>query len=148
MDTEIGHIPADLILLMPGMTGPAWARDSGLPLSEGGMIQGDEFCQVTSLERVFVAGDAGSLPGPDWMPKQAHMADLQAKAAATNLAPVSEGKLPEARYRPELICIIDTLDAGIPDYRDAKRAWVLPSSIFWQWMKRMFDRFYLHTYRR
>lgn len=112
------------------------------------MIQGDEFCQVTSLERVFVAGDAGSLPGPDWMPKQAHMADLQAKAAATNLAPVSEGKLPEARYRPELICIIDTLDAGIPDYRDAKRAWVLPSSIFWQWMKRMFDRFYLHTYRR
>jgi len=29
-----------------------------------------------------VAGDSGSFPGPDWMPKQAHMADLQADSIA------------------------------------------------------------------
>jgi len=82
VDTEGGHVNADLILFMPGLTGPAWAPDSGLPLSPGGFIQGDEFCRVPGADRVFVAGDAGSFPGPDWMPKQAHMADLQAKAAA------------------------------------------------------------------
>jgi sulfide:quinone oxidoreductase len=36
-------------------------------------------------ERTYVVGDSGSFPGPDWMPKQAHMADLQAAAAAENL---------------------------------------------------------------
>ena len=34
---------------------------------------------------VWVVGDAGSFPGPEWMPNQAHQADLQAKAAAANV---------------------------------------------------------------
>ena len=42
VDTEGGHIPAELILFMPGLTGPEWVKDSGLPLSEGGFIRGDE----------------------------------------------------------------------------------------------------------
>jgi NADH dehydrogenase FAD-containing subunit len=40
---------------------------------------------ASRAERVYVVGDSGSFPGPDWMPKQAHMADLQAAAAAENL---------------------------------------------------------------
>jgi sulfide:quinone oxidoreductase len=80
--TEGGEIPADLILFMPGMTGPAWMQGTPLPVSAGGMIQSNAMCQVTGMERVYVAGDAGSFPGPEWMPKQAHMADLQAVAAA------------------------------------------------------------------
>ena len=80
--TEGGEIPADLILFMPGMTGPAWMPGSPLPVSPGGMIQADALCQVEGMDRVYVAGDAGSFPGPEWMPKQAHMADLQAVAAA------------------------------------------------------------------
>ena len=85
VETEGGTLPADLILFMPGLTGPAWVENSGLPLSPGGFIQADEFCRVPGKVGVYVAGDAGSFPGPDWLPKQAHMADLQAKAAAQNL---------------------------------------------------------------
>jgi len=41
-----------------------------------------------------IAGDAGSFPGPDWQPKQAHMADLQAVTAAKNLVRKLNGGQP------------------------------------------------------
>lgn len=147
VDTEGGHVNADLILFMPGLTGPAWAENSGLPQSPGGFIQGDEYCRVPGAELVFVAGDAGSFPGPEWLPKQAHMAELQAKAAAENLCLALQGKPPVAKPRPELICIIDTLDAGILVYRDPKRAWLLPSLRLFHWAKRAFERHYLRAFR-
>jgi len=148
VDTEGGHVNADLILFMPGLTGPAWATESSLPLSSGGFIQGDEFCRVPNTENVFVVGDAGSFPGPDWLPKQAHMADLQAKAAAENLLLTLAGQAPRARPRPELICIVDTLDTGILVYRDLKRSWLLPPSRIFHWAKRYFERHYLKAFRR
>ncbi len=147
VSTEAGDLPADLILFMPGLTGPAWAANSELPLSAGGFFQANEFCQVAGAERVFVAGDAGSYPGPDWLPKQAHMADLQAKAAAENLLLALEGKTPTARPKAELICIVDSVDAGILVYRDAKRSWLLPSSRIFHWAKRFFERHYLRAFR-
>jgi sulfide:quinone oxidoreductase len=147
VDTEGGHINADLILFMPGLTGPAWAADSGLPLSPGGFFQADEFCRVAGAEKVFVAGDAGSFPGPDWMPKQAHMADLQAKAAAKNLLLALEGKPACARFKIELICIVDTIDKGILVYRDLNRSFLLPSSRLFHWAKRYFEGHYLKIFR-
>lgn len=60
--TEGGDLPADLILFMPGMTGPDWAAQAGLPLSEGGFFRADEYCRVAGATKVFVAGDAGSYP--------------------------------------------------------------------------------------
>jgi sulfide:quinone oxidoreductase len=84
---------------------------------------------------VFVAGDAGSFPGPDWMPKQAHLADLQAKAATENLVNSLEGRPASARFKPEQICIVDTLDRGILVYRDEKRAFVLPPMRLMHWAK-------------
>jgi sulfide:quinone oxidoreductase len=151
--TEGDHINADLILFMPGLTGPAWAAESGLKLSPGGFFKADEFCRVEGTdvegaEKVFVAGDAGSFPGPDWMPKQAHMADLQAKAAAENLLLALDGKAPSARFKVELICIVDTLDQGILVYRDLKRSILLPSSRLFHWAKRFFEGHYLKTFRR
>ena len=148
VDTEGGHINADLILFMPGLTGPAWAADSGLPLSPGGFFKADEYCRVEGADRVFVAGDSGSFPGPDWMPKQAHMADLQAKAVAENLLLVLAGKAPVAKPKTELICIVDTMDSGILVYRDIKRSWVLPSSRLFHWAKRFFEGHYLRAFRR
>ena len=146
--TEGGHINADLILFMPGLTGPAWAADSGLTLSPGGFFKADEHCRVAGAELVYVAGDSGSFPGPDWLPKQAHMADLQAKAAVQNLLLALDGKPPVAKPRPELICIVDTVDAGILVYRDPRRSWLLPSSRVFHWAKRYFERHYLQAFRR
>jgi sulfide:quinone oxidoreductase len=148
VDTEGGHVNADLILFMPGLTGPAWAADSGLSLSPGGFFKADEYCCVDGADKVFVAGDAGSFPGPDWLPKQAHMADLQAKAAAANLLSVLDGKPPLAKPKIELICIVDTVDSGILVYRDLRRSWLLPSSRVFHWAKRYFERHYLRPLRR
>lgn len=145
--TEGGEIPADLIMFMPGMTGPAWVQDSPLPLSPGGMIQAAETAAVTGMERVYVAGDAGSFPGPDWMPKQAHMADLQATAAAKNIVLNLAGKAATEKFKVELLCIIDSLEKGILVYRGEKRNLALPSMRALHWTKRVFERLYLRHLR-
>ncbi len=147
VSTENGDLAADLILFMPGLAGPAWAANSELPLSPGGFFPADEFCQVAGAERVFVAGDAGSYPGPDWLPKQAHMADLQARAAAENLLRVLDGEAPQAKPKPELICIVDSVNSGMMVYRSPTRSWLLPSSRIFHWAKRFFERHYLRAFR-
>jgi sulfide:quinone oxidoreductase len=146
--TEGGDVAADLILFMPGMTGPGWVADAGLPLSDGGFFKADAYCEVMGADKVYVAGDAGSYPGPDWLPKQAHVADLQAKAAADNLLRALDRQPPVARFKAELICIVDTLDRGILVYRDEKRALVLPPCRVFHWAKRFFEWLYLRPYRR
>ncbi len=145
--TEGGGFDVDLILFMPGLTGLSWYEAAGLPLSPGGMIRADSKCRVDGMNGVWVIGDAGSYPGPDWLPKQAHQADLQAKAAAQNLAAVLAGKEARHDFKPELICIVDTLDKGILVYRTLKRNLVLPSSRIFHLMKRAFERHYLRAFR-
>ena len=147
VDTEGGHINADLILFMPGLTGPAWAPDAGLKLSPGGFFQADEFCRVDGADKVFVAGDAGSFPGPDWMPKQAHMADLQAAAAAENVLAGLRGQTPTATFKVELACIIDSLTQGTLVWRTPTRNIILPSIRLFHWAKRWFEGAYLKKYR-
>ncbi len=145
--TEGGDIEADMILFMPGLTGPAWLEGSGLPLSEGGMVRADARCRVEGFGRTYVVGDSGSFPGPDWTPKQAHMADLQAAAAAANLAAELAGREPAETFRVELICIVDTLDRGTMVYRDPKRTLMVPMSVFGHWSKRIFEGHYLRAFR-
>lgn len=147
VQTESGDFPADLILFMPGMTGNAWFDNTDLPRSPGGLLQADAQCRVPGFERVYVAGDSGSFPGPDWMPKQAHMADLQAQAAARNLAAELQGKEPQATFRVELICIVDTNDSGMLVVRTENRNIVLPAIRPFHWMKRGFEWWYLRPYR-
>ena len=143
--TEGGEIAADLILFMPGMTGPAWVQDSPVTLSEGGFVKADAMAQVAGMDRVYVAGDAGSYPGPDWMPKQAHMADLQARAAAENIALNLAGKPAAEKFKVELVCIVDTLDKGILVYRSEKRSLVLPPMRLMHWAKSLFEKIYLRS---
>lgn len=145
--TEDGDFEADLILFMPGLTGPAWMENTDLPASPGGMIRADAKCRVEGCPDTWVIGDAGSFPGPDWMPKQAHQADLQAKAAAANVAAVSRGREPTTKFKPELICIVDTLDAGMLVFTNEKFHFVGPKLKVFHWLKRFFEGYYLRTFR-
>lgn len=145
--TEGGEFDADLILFMPGMTGNVWFDATGLPRSPGGLLQADAQCRVPGTERVYVVGDSGSFPGPDWMPKQAHMADLQAAAAAENLLDELRGLPARATFKVELICIVDALDRGTLIWRTPQRNWRLPSSRLFHWAKRGFEWNYLRQYR-
>ncbi len=145
--TEGGEIPADLILFMPGLTGPAWLEDSGLPLSDGGFVAVDETCRARGMERVLVAGDVGSFPGPEWLAKQAHQADLQAVAVATNIAAELRGEPAQHGFKSELACIVDGIDSGMLVYRRGKRIIVLPRLRLLHWAKRRFEQRYLRQLR-
>jgi sulfide:quinone oxidoreductase len=145
--TEGGEFAADLILFMPGMTGNAWFDQTDLPRSPGGLLQADAHCRVPGTEHVWVVGDSGSFPGPDWMPKQAHMADLQAQAAAANLLAALAGRPATARFKVELACIIDSLDQGTLVWRTPTRQRLLPPLRAMHWAKRAFEWNYLRPYR-
>ena len=145
--TEGGEFAADLILFMPGMTGNAWFDHTTLPRSPGGLLQADAQCRVNGMEQVFVVGDSGSFPGPDWMPKQAHMADLQAAAAAQNLLARLSGAAQSATFKVELMCIIDGLDQGSMVWRTPQRTVLLPRMRAFHWLKRSFEKRYLAQYR-
>ena len=145
--TEGGEFTADMILFMPGMTGNQWFDNTELPRSAGGMIKADRFCQVDGWDRVYVAGDSGSFPGPDWLPKQAHMADLQAAAAVANLMDAFQGKAASHGFKAELVCIVDTRSSGMLVARTPTRNIVLPSFVGFHWAKRAFEWNYLRQYR-
>lgn len=145
--TEGGDFAADLILFMPGLTGPAWLDKANLPLSPGGMIAADAFCRVRDRPGVWVVGDAGSYPGPDWLAKQAHQADLQAKAAAANIAASLVGREPATEFKSELVYIVDTLESGILVYRSPARNFVSPQTRLFHWAKRAFEKQYVMDYR-
>ncbi|MES9956844.1 MAG: FAD-dependent oxidoreductase [Sedimenticola sp.] len=145
--TEGGEFEADLILFMPGMTGNQWFDNTDLPRSEGGLIRADRQCRVEGLEKVYVAGDSGSFPGPDWMPKQAHMADLQAETAANNLVAEFNGREPNDTFKVELVCIVDSQTTGMLVARTEKRNLVMPQMALFHWLKRLFEWWYLRQYR-
>jgi sulfide:quinone oxidoreductase len=145
--TEGGEFAADLILFMPGMTGNAWFDRSELARSPGGLLRADAHCRVEVADKVYVAGDSGSFPGPDWLPKQAHMADLQAETAAANLLAELDGRPPVARFKTELMCIVDSLDKGMLVWRTPERSLVLPAMTLLHWAKRLFEWWYLRGLR-
>lgn len=145
--TEGGEFAADLILFMPGMTGNVWFDNSELPRSEGGLVKANQHCKVEGMHAVYVAGDSGSYPGPDWMPKQAHMADLQAECAAKNLIAELTGKTADATFKIELMCIVDSGDKGLFVSRTENKNTVLPANKIMHWAKRGFEWWYLRQYR-
>ncbi len=145
--TEGGEIDTDLIIFMPGMTGPSFAANTEMPLSPGGLIQSNMNCSVEGFEHVYVAGDAGSFPGPDWKPKQAHMADLQAVAAINNMLDGLEGKAATHTFKYELACIIDSNDKGTLAYRTEKRTLVVPPCRILHHTKKIFEWWYLRGYK-
>ncbi|MEJ2404916.1 MAG: FAD-dependent oxidoreductase [Candidatus Thiodiazotropha sp.] len=147
VETQGGVFDADLILFMPGMTGNAWFDNTALPRSSGGLVKADAQCRVEGLQRVYVAGDSGSFPGPEWMPKQAHMADLQATAAARNLLAEWRGEEPRETFKVELVCIVDSQTSGMLVARTLKRNIVMPNMAVFHWLKRLFEWWYLRQFR-
>jgi len=131
---------------MPGLTGPAWLTESGLPLSAGGFVVADKGGRIENHPNIYVAGDSGSFPGPAWLPKQAHMADLQAEAAIKNMLSDMAGRPEQHQFKVELICIVDSISTGVLVYRDMKRAIAFKCRLF-HWAKLLFERLYLRSIR-
>lgn len=146
--TEGEEFETDLIIFMPGMTGPSFAANTEMPLSPGGLIQSNMQCEIEGFEHCYVAGDSGSFPGPDWKPKQAHMADLQAVAAINNMLDGLNGKAATHTFKYELICIIDSNNKGVLAFRNEKRTMVIPPLRLLHYGKVLFEWLYLRSYRK
>ncbi len=144
--TKGGEFESNLTLFMPGLTGPKWLAESGLPLSPGGFVVADKAGRVPGFAKIYVAGDCGSFPGPGWMPKQAHMADLQAESAVKNMLSDISGSPENHQFKVELVCIVDSVNSGILVYRDMKRAIILKTCLF-HWAKLLFEWLYLRGIR-
>ena len=144
---ERTRLESAMTLFMPGLTGQAWLDATALPRSPGGFVQGDAQCRVPGVACTFVAGDGGSFPGPDWLPKQAHQADLQAEVAARNLLRTLRGEPVEETFTAELVCIVDTLDRGLLVTRKGDGGRALPPLRLMHWAKAAFEKRYLRQYR-
>jgi len=142
-----GEFRADLILFIPGLTGPEWLTESALALSDGGFVQADAHCRAVGAEGVYVAGDAGSFPGPEWKPKQAHMADLQAECAVMNLQARLAGRPETQTFKTELLCIVDSLNTGSLVFRGERRNISVKMPPM-HWAKVFFEKHYLRPYRK
>ena len=81
------------------------------------------------------------------MPKQAHMAALQARASAKDLLAGLAGGVQDATFKVELMCIIDALDKGTLVWRTPQRQWLLPPLRIFHWLKGRFEKRYLAQYR-
>jgi len=109
LQDEDGSIrQADLVLYSAGITGSELVKNSCLPVSTGGQIEVNKLGQVKGLENVFAAGDCASHEEPpQWVPHQAHMAQLRSQAAAKNMRAVLKHEKPTQTYRYELSCILN-----------------------------------------
>ncbi|OIN87599.1 MAG: hypothetical protein AUJ12_01825 [Alphaproteobacteria bacterium CG1_02_46_17] len=144
--TEKTKFLSDLTIFMPGLTGPDWLKSTNLPLSEGGMILADKHARVLGFQKTYAIGDCASYDAPDWAPKQAHMADIQGKAAALNCLSDLNGEIGLHTFNWELACIIDTLDGGTLVYRTQKHSVVISSWLL-HWVKIMFEKYYIWLIR-
>lgn len=144
---ERTRLDSAMTVFMPGLTGQAWLDGTALPRSPGGFVHGDAQCRVPGVACTFVAGDGGSYPGPDWLPKQAHQADLQAEVAARNLLRTLRGEPAEEAFTAELVCIVDTLDRGLLVTRKGDGGHALPPMRVMHWAKAAFEKRYLRRYR-
>lgn len=145
--TDAGALDADLTVFMPGITGAPWFADTGLQRSPAGLLRADAFCRAPGVERVYVVGDAGSYDGPEWLPKRGHTAESQADAAARNLVAELRGDPPARRFKPDLVCVIDTRDRGILVVRTPRFAVATPALRPLHWAKRAFEWNYTRRFR-
>ena len=111
------------------------------------MIQAEATTRVAGFDKVYVVGDSGSYPSPDWAPKQAHMADLMAVAAAHNLLAELAGQPANETFKWELICVMDMLDRAVLVFRNEQRQFITPPCRLLHYAKRFFEWWYLRSIR-
>ena len=98
------QLPFDLLISFPPYA--AAVAYPGLPADERGFIKANLTTrQVSGLDDVFVAGDAGDFPV-----KQAFLAFLQADAAGEQIAARILGQEPRLGFDPVSMCVMEQFD--------------------------------------
>ncbi|HZS10496.1 MAG TPA: FAD-dependent oxidoreductase [Blastocatellia bacterium] len=130
----------DLLMLVPPFDGPVEARYLGIT-DANNYVRVDTHLRVTGAERMYAAGDSVNFLGP----KMGHMAVLQGRVAAANLAAAIEGREPQARYDHELMLVID--EGGGDSVYVHKKLWdndeaSVRQGRFWGWAKQVQEKYW------
>ncbi len=138
-------LDSDFTMFIPAGDGHDVIKDSDLPLNEAGFIKTDDFSEVEfDIEnsardhRIYAIGDVAALEGYEWRAKQGHIAEVQARNVAHNIAQKDNDTLSFKGYNDHLniLCVMDTGDGASFVYRDDKRAFMIPMPIVGHWLKK------------
>jgi sulfide:quinone oxidoreductase len=128
-------------MLLPPFRGPGAV--TGLDIAdEEGYVEVDATMKAQGADRVYAVGDCVNFSGP----KMGHMAVQQAFVAAANLTAELKGQKPSKVYNHELMLVID--EGGGESIYLHKGLWddepsVVKQGRFWNWAKRVHDRFWI-----
>jgi NADH dehydrogenase len=98
-------VPTRAVCWTAGVKPPAVSRELGLPLTQHGRIDCDEYTRVRGLENVWAVGDAAAIPDPAQKrqkpsPPTAQHALRQGKVAADNVvAALGNGRMRKFKYK-------------------------------------------------
>ncbi len=130
---------SDFTMYIPANAGHPVFEKSDLPLSEGGFVLVDEYCEVKDIEGVYAIGDSAYIEGPEWRAKQGHIAEVMARNTANNIAVASGVKSAKKEsyiHHLNIICVMDSGDGAAFVYRDDKRGLMLPMPLVGHWLKK------------
>ncbi|TGN41675.1 selenide, water dikinase SelD [Marinobacter confluentis] len=139
LKTESGEsVQADHVLWVTRAGGPAWLKDTGLALDEGGFIRVRDTLQTETDDSIFAAGDIANVINHP-REKAGVFAVRQGRPLADNLKKLALGK-PVKPFRPQkkwlaLISTGDKYAIASRGDRSFSGAWV------WQWKNWIDHRF-------
>ncbi|SFV63523.1 FAD-dependent pyridine nucleotide-disulphide oxidoreductase [hydrothermal vent metagenome] len=131
-------IESDLTMFIAAGTGHSILKESGLPLSEAGFVETNEYNEIEGFDGVYAIGDSASLMGPEWRAKQGHVAEVMARNVAYNINAKIEKIDSKYSYKEHLniLCVMDTGDGAAFVYRDNNGGKMIPMPVVGHWMKK------------
>jgi len=131
-------LASDFTMFIAAGAGPALLKESDLPLSEGGFIKIDNYCQVNGYPNIYAVGDIAAFEGPEWIAKQGHIAELMGRNATYNIRGIENGTPKRKGYQEHLniLCIMDTGDGAAFVFRNGQKALMIPMPIVGHWLKK------------
>jgi len=131
-------LESDMVMFIAAGKGHGIIEASGLPLSDAGFVETNEYNEIEGFEGIYAIGDSASLMGPQWRAKQGHVAEVMAKNVAYNIFQAMQGIKSKQSYKEHLniLCVMDTGDGAAFVYRDDNGGKMIPLPIIGHWMKK------------
>ncbi len=131
-------LKSDLIMFISAGKGHSILEASGLPLSDAGFVETNEYNEIAGFDGIYAIGDSASLMGPEWRAKQGHVAEVMAKNVAYNIYQNMQGINSKRSYMEHLniLCVMDTGDGAAFVFRNNNGGKMIPLPIIGHWMKK------------
>lgn len=139
------RLQSDLIMFIPAGDTHPLIKESDLPLSGGGFIKINDYCEIEGVHGWYAIGDAAALEGPEWKAKQGHIAEVMARNAAHNTAitlRLKSGAKKGYKNHLTILCLMDMGNGAGFVYRSTTKALLIPLPIIGHWIKKGWGWYY------